>query len=95
MNNGYYNISLKPKDEFNNSEFGKIIGNILHNFALISFTMFLHDFVNFDEETISEVYEINIYHDLTIYETEQIVKALSNISEIRVFDKFEENNEVI
>ena len=52
MANTHYNFFLKPKQEFNTMEFGKVVGNILHNFGMISFTQFLHDFVVFDEQKI-------------------------------------------
>jgi len=95
MNESQYNLFLKPKAEFNTLEFGKIVGNILHNFGMICYTNFLHEFVNFDEEIIENMYEVNIFHDLTLKEQSEIKKALSRISDVRIVEHIEENIEVV
>lgn len=95
MERSYYNILLKPKAEFNVLEFGKIVGNILNNFGMVCHTNFLHDFVDFDANKIETMYAVNIYHDLTLKEQEEIKKALGRISDVKILEKIEENVEVV
>lgn len=91
-----YNFFLKPKQEFDTMEFSKVVGNILHNLGMISFTQFLHNgFALFDEEKIETVYEIQIFHDLTIKEKQAIKDALSRISEVKIVEHVVEDVEVV